>query len=90
MGMNFDVAGINHQPFIARFGYELFQQGFPNAFVPPTAKPAVCVFPVAIVGWQIPPRRTCAQNPENRIDKQAVVFCLAAPSPFAPRQAGFQ
>lgn len=90
MGVRLDMAGIDHQPFIVGFGHQLFQQGFPNALVPPAAKPAVRVFPAAVVGRQVPPRRARAQNPENRVDKQAVVLRRAAPGPFAPGQAGFQ
>ena len=86
--MNLDMAGVDHQPFIIRFSYQLFQQRFPNALVPPAAKPAVRVFPVAVVGRQVTPGRARAQNPENRVDKQPVVLRRAAPGAFAPGQAG--
>ena len=84
------MAGVDHQPFMIGFGDQLFQQRFPNALVPPAAKPAVRVFPAAVVGRQVTPGRTRAQNPENRVDKQSVVLRRAAPGAFAPGQAGFQ
>lgn len=36
------------------------------------------VFPIAVIGRQVAPRRAGAQNPENGIDKQAVITCFAA------------
>ena len=88
--MNLDMAGVDHQPFIVGLSYQLLQQRFPNAFVPPAAKPAVRVFPVAVVRRQVTPRRARAQNPENRVNKQVVVFRRAASGAVATGQAGFQ
>jgi hypothetical protein len=48
MRMNFDVAGINHQPIIIWIINQSFQQGFPNAAVTPTAKSAMCVLPITL------------------------------------------
>ncbi len=78
--MNLDVAGVDHQPFIVRLINQLFQQGFPDPFIPPTTKAAMGVFPVTVTRWQIPPESACAQNPEDGIDKQAIITCYAAPA----------
>jgi len=88
--MSLAVAGIDHQPLVVGFGDQGFQQFLPNSFVPPADKAAVRVAPAAIFRRQIAPRRTRAQNPENRIDKQAIVLGDAALGALAPRQVRLQ
>ena len=72
------MVGIDHQTVKVEFSYRLLQQRFPNALVTPAAKPTMCVFPVAVVRWEVTPRRARAQNPENRVDKQLVILRRAA------------
>jgi hypothetical protein len=88
--MDFDMAGINHQPFKIGLMYQRFQQTFPNAFVPPAAKASMRVLPIPIVGRQIPPWRPCAQNPEHRVDELPIIAGIASPCPFAPKQVRLQ
>src|SRR5690349_4733994 len=90
MRMNFNVTGIYHEPFVVWRVNQLFQQTFPNPFISPTAKTTVCILPVAVCGGQVPPGRTCPQNPENTIDKSAVVFGYTAPSTCPAWQTRFQ
>jgi hypothetical protein len=90
MGMDLDMARINHQPFKIGFLYQCLQQALPNAFVAPAAKATMCVLPVSVVERQIPPRRACAQNPEHRVDELTVIPGVASPCPFAPEQMGLQ
>ncbi|EOS63752.1 hypothetical protein C816_03526 [Oscillibacter sp. 1-3] len=47
----------------------LFQNPFPNSLIPPSTKPSVYILPVFISFWQVPPRRSGAQNPEYSVDK---------------------
>jgi len=88
--MNLDMAGVDHQPFIVRLINQLFQQGFPDPFIPPATKAAVGVFPVTVTGWQIPPGSAGTQNPEDGIDKQAIIACNAAPTASPAEQMGFK
>ena len=50
-----------------RLIYQLFQQRLPGFFIPPTAKPAMGVFPITVVRRQIPPRRTGSRYPEDGV-----------------------
>jgi hypothetical protein len=52
---------------------------FPNTFISPSAKFAVCIFPITIVWRQITPWCTSAQNPENAVDELAIVAGISAP-----------
>ena len=90
MRVDFHMACINHQPLKVRFRYQFLQQYLPNTLVTPAAETTMRVFPVSIVRRQVAPGGASAQNPENRIDKSAVVASVAAPSAFAPQQMGFQ
>ena len=82
MGMNFDVRGINHQPFhISVYGQDFIHRG-PYAFVAPATKPAMSVFPVAVIRRQVPPGRPRSQYPEDCIDKQAIIAGYPAPLTF--------
>ncbi len=68
MRMNFAMAGVDHQPFKIRLVNQLFQQRFPDALVSPPTKATVRVFPIPIIRGQVPPGRSRAQHPENRVD----------------------
>jgi hypothetical protein len=50
--MNLDMAGVDHQPFIVRLINQLFQQGFPDSFIPPGS-----------AGTQNPERRLLRATP---------------------------
>jgi len=77
--VDFDVAGVDHQPLVIGIDDQFFQESLPESLVAPAAKPAVGVFPVPVVGRQIPPGSAGAQNPENGVEKKSVVFGSAAP-----------
>ena len=90
MGMDFDVAGINHQPLEIRLDDQFFQQSLPEALVAPAAKAPVGVFPVPVIGRQIPPGSSGAQDPEHRIEKPPVVFGLPSPEALLAGEMGFE
>jgi hypothetical protein len=90
MGMDFDVAGINHQPLEIRLDDQFFQQSLPEALVAPAAKAPVGVFPVPVIGRQIPPGRAGAQDPENGVEKKPVVFGPTTPESLLSGQMGFE
>jgi hypothetical protein len=79
MRMDFDVAGVDHEPFVIGVDDQFLQQALPEALVAPAAKATVGVFPVPVIRWQIPPGSAGAQNPENGVEKKPVVFGLATP-----------
>lgn len=89
MGVHFNVTGIDHEPLKIRFINEGFQQRFPEPFVAPATKAPMGVLPVSIVRWQIPPWRARAQNPENGVDKGAIITRPTTLSAFATGQMGF-
>ena len=88
--MNFDVTGIDHEPFVVGFVDQLFQQRLPDALVAPTNEAAVGIAPPAIVGRQIPPGSAGAQDPENGVEKKPVVFGSATPEALLSGQMGFE
>ena len=90
MRVDLDVAGIDHQPLVIRLIDESLQQFFPGALVAPPTKASVGVFPVPVVRRQIAPRGSGAQDPEDRIDKEPVVFGLSSPEAPLPGQMGFE
>jgi hypothetical protein len=90
MGMDFDVAGINHEPLKIGFIHQLFQQFFPDGLVAPADEAPVRVAPPAVIGGQVTPRRTRAQNPEHRIDKLPVVLGNPSPTAFPTGQMWLQ
>ncbi len=55
MGMNLDMAGVDHQPLKVRIINYFIQQLFPNAPIPPPAETAMGILPVPIVWGQVPP-----------------------------------
>ena len=88
--MDFDVAGVDHQPFVIGIDDQFFQETLPEALVAPAAKATVGVFPVPIIGRQIPPGSTGAQDPENGVEKKPVVFGSATPEALLSGQMGFE
>lgn len=90
MGVNLDVAGVDHQPFVVGIFDEDFKQGFPQPFIAPAAKATVGVLPIAVIGRQVTPGRTGAQNPEYRVDELPVIPCNSTPDSLAARQVGLQ
>ena len=61
--MDFDMAGVYHQPLEVRIIDENLEQLFPNALVAPTAETTMCVFPVPIIWWQVTPGRSGSKYP---------------------------
>jgi hypothetical protein len=90
VGVDFDVAGVDHQPFKIGIDDQLFQQSLPEALVAPAAKATVGVFPVPVIGRQIPPGSAGAQNPKNGVEKKPVVFGSATPESLLTGQMGFE
>jgi hypothetical protein len=90
MRVDFDITCIDHQSVVIRIDDQYFQQFFPRSFVPPATKPTVSVFPVALLRREIPLRRTCAKNPETRIDELSVIAGAPSPCVGATREAGFE
>ena len=80
------VAGVDHKPFKVRLIYDHFQELFPDTFIAPATEAPMRVFPIAILLWQIPPRSTSAQNPDNRINEFAIVSGYTAPYAFSAGQ----
>ena len=90
MRMNFDVAGIDHQPLKVWVVDDGIQQLGPDTPVPPAAKAAMGVLPISIVRRQVPPRRPSAQNPKYRVQKPTVVLGRSPYLPPFPGQVGLQ
>ena len=88
--MDFDVAGVDHEPFVIGIDDQFFQQALPEALVTPAAKATVRVFPVPVIGRQIPPGSAGAQDPENGVEKKSVVFGSATPESLLSGQMGFE
>lgn len=88
MGMNLDMAGIDHQPFVIRFFDQIFLKLGPNPLVAPTTKATMSVFPVPVIRRLVSPGSSCAKNPENSIDKQSVIANHASPMTFCPSRLG--
>lgn len=86
MRMDLGMGGVDHQPFEVWFGDQRFKQLRPHALVPPPAKASVGVFPITVIRWQVTPRGACTQDPEYRIDKQAIIFGDATPDAPASGQ----
>ena len=90
MGVDFDVAGVDHEPFVVGLVDQFFQQRLPDALVAPANEAAVGIAPPAIVRRQIPPRSPGAQDPKHRVDKSSIVLRPPSPNPFASRQVRFE
>lgn len=90
MRMNLNMAGIYHEPFEIRRVNQLLQKTLPDAFVSPTAKSTLRVFPVTVTRRQVLPRGSRSQNPENGIQKSPVIFGNTAPGACPARQMRLQ
>jgi len=55
------------------------QYFLPNPIGTPTTESLCYTVPVVVVRVQVSPRCTCPQNPEDVVDKPAVVYSIAAP-----------
>ena len=86
MRMHFDMAGIDHQPFIIRFVNQNFQKFFPNTFSAPTDEPLMNAAPLPVIGRQVPLGRFGSQHPKHRIDKSAVILSDSSPLTTLSRQ----
>lgn len=78
------------KPFKIRLVHQDFKDLFPNSFVSPPTESLIYGSPFPVARRQVPPRCSCAQNPENTVDKSAIVFSDAAPLATLPRQVRFQ
>jgi len=90
MGMNLDVAGVDHQPLKIRIVDDGVQQPLPDAPIPPATEASMGILPISVVGRQIPPGCPSSQNPEHRVQKQSVVPGRSTPLESVPRQKGSQ
>jgi hypothetical protein len=88
--VDFDVTGVDHEPFVIGIDDQFLQQPLPETLVAPAAKAPVGVFPVPVIGRQIPPGSAGAQDPENGVEKKPVVFGSATPQPLLSRQMRFE
>ena len=86
MRMHFDMAGIDHQPFIIRLVNQDFQKFFPNTFSAPTDEPLMNAAPLPVIGRQVPLGRFGSQHPKHRIDKSAVILSDSSPLTTLSRQ----
>ena len=86
VGMGFDIAGVDHQPFKVRVVNDRVQQLLPHSPVPPTAETALGVLPVSVVRGQVAPRGAGAQNPAHGVDKPPVVMGWSTSLALSPKQ----
>lgn len=90
MGVDFDMAGIDHEPLEIRLVHEFGQQALPMPFVPPAAKAPVGVAPATIIGGKIPPGSAGAQNPQDGVDESTVVMGHSSPRASPSGKQGLQ
>ena len=88
--MHFDMAGIDHQPFIIRLVNQDFQKFFPNAFFAPTDEALMNAALLPVIGRQVPSGRSGSQHPKHRIDKSAVILSDSSPLTMLSQQMWFQ
>lgn len=88
--MNLYMTGVDHEPLEVGIIHQFFQQFLPVPLVAPTAETAVGVLPISEIRRQIPPGSAGAENPDDGIDKLAVVGRHASPASSAPWQQGFE
>lgn len=89
VGMNLGMAGVNDEPFVIGGVNEALQQPLPNTLVAPPAKTPMGVFPIAVVGRQVAPWRSGAQDSQDGVNEEAVVFGYATPNALSSRQMRF-
>ena len=90
MWVDFDVAGVDHEPLEIRLVDEFSQEVLPESLVAPAAETAVGVFPIPVVRWQIAPRSPRSQNPEDGVKEEAIVFGSSSPLAFLSREMWFE
>jgi len=90
MGMNLDMTGVYHQPFVIRVIYQQFKQSFPDPTVTPPAKATMRIFPVSVIWRQIAPRSPRPDDPKYGVNESSIVSGITAPSPFTPWQVRFK
>ena len=73
MRMHFNMTRINQYPFEVRGIDSLFEQSFPYVFISPSTKPPMSILPVSIVRREVSPWSSCAKDPEDSVNEQAVV-----------------
>jgi len=83
--MNFTVARIDHQPLVIWLIDEDFHELFPSPLVAPTDEAAMRVTPRPQIWRQVPPRRTGAHDPKDRVDEEAIVLGYTAPTALTSR-----
>jgi len=79
-----DVAGVNHEPLEAGLVDERVELRLPNPLVAPAAKTPAPIPPISV--GKSRQKRTSAQYPKHRVEKQPVVPRNPAPNAFAPGQ----
>ena len=98
IGVEFGVAGVNHQPLEVRFINDGIEKVFPHSAISPAAEATMGVFPVSQVWWQVPPEpapyliRGCpsAQVPKHRVQEQPLVPGGPSFFPWTTRQVGLK
>ncbi len=90
MGMDLEMTGVNHQPFIVRLIHQRLQQRPPEPLVPPATEPTMGIFPVSIVWRHITPGSAGTQNPEDRINEPSIILRHPTPTSRSARQMRLQ
>src|ERR1700683_2260700 len=86
MRMNFDVTGVDQEPFKVGRIDESLQQLFPDTLVAPADKTAMGVGPSTLIGREIAPRGPRAEKSKHRINKPSVVLGPPSPNALSSRQ----
>ena len=68
------MRSINYEPFVFFIINDGFEELFPNAADNPTTKTLCNGVLVAVTWRQVPPWRTCPENPEHCIYEHAVII----------------
>jgi len=74
--MGADDGGVDDEVFVVWTFTQLIENTLPNAAPGPSSEPLEHAVPVAELSGQIAPGRPRAGNPQNAIDKTAVVFSV--------------
>jgi hypothetical protein len=88
--VDFDVAGVDHEPLEIRLVDEFPKEVLPESLVSPSAETTVGVFPVPVVRWQIAPRSARSQDPEDGVEEESVVFGSSSPLAFLSGEMRFK
>lgn len=73
--MDLDDSAINESIFKVRVFTHRFEKTLEYTGLGPPAKPPELAVPMAKGRWQIAPRRAGAHPPQDRFQKQTIVFC---------------